>query len=213
MSYSYKEEIFNSITHGIGTLFGFISTALLLYKPIVMEDYQRIIAFSIYGICTISMFLSSTIYHGIQNRDLKKFFRVFDHSAIFLCIAGTYTPIFLIALDTTLSKVILGIIWLCAIIGIGLKIINYLRGSFDKRKALSLAMYLIMGWIAVFFIPQLVKSIGLGFFIYILVGGLLYSIGAYFYKNRKIKLNHGIWHIFILLATVSQFIAIYKYLR
>ncbi len=211
-AYSIKEEIWNSVTHGIGTLFAIISTAVLLYKPILEGDAIRIVAFSIYGLCMIAMFLSSTIYHAIQKVNVKRFVRVFDHSAIFLCIAGTYTPIMLLALNSTISRVTLGIIWTVAIIGISAKIANFKRGNFNKKKALSLALYLIMGWCSIFFIPQMVRNIGWGFFSYIVIGGVLYSVGAFFYKKKSIKLNHAIWHIFILLATISQFIGIYKYL-
>lgn len=207
-----SEEKLNSFTHLIGTILSILATVLLLRNGIEEKNFSKIISFGIYGLCMITMFLTSTIYHYIDKVKLKRFLRVFDHSAIFLFIAGTYTPILFLAIKNNMSKISLVLIWIITVLGILDKIKRYRNGSFNKNKKFSLGLYLVMGWLSILFIPQMVKNIGLQFFLFILLGGILYSIGAYFYNKNKLKFSHAIWHLFINLAVISHFIAIYKYL-
>ncbi len=208
--YSVKEEIANCITHGIGILFSIVALTILLIYAIWKDSTIDIVAFSIYGLCLVSMFTFSTLYHSFQREKLKKIFRVFDHSAIYLFIAGTYTPIVLLVLKGSLRIWVLTIIWLIAFIGITFKIITYNR--FDKYNVISLILYIGMGWMAIIMANQIIKNLSIDFFIWILAGGLIYTVGTIFYAIKRIPFNHAIWHIFVLAGSVVHFIAIFIYL-
>ena len=208
--YSKAEEVFNSISHGTGVIFGIVALTLLLIVAIRSGHVPSIIAFSIYGACIILMFLSSTLYHSITIEKVKKVLRVFDHSSIFLFIAGTYTPIAILVLQGSLRIVTLIGIWAIALAGIIYKVLTY--GKFDKYKKISLFIYLAMGWFGIFPIKSIINNTSINFFFWILAGGLLYSLGTIFYSSKKIKFNHGIWHIFVLAASVTHFLGIFKYI-
>lgn len=208
--YTVKEEIANGITHGLGVLFGIASLIALLVISMGKKDTISIVAFSIYGACLILMYLSSTLYHSIPNERAKKVLRVFDHSSIFLFIAGTYTPIALLTMNGNLRIGILVAVWSIAIFGVIFKIFTF--GKFDRFKALSLGLYIGMGWIAVFTIKPIIEMTSIGFFMWILGGGLLYTLGTIFYSIKKIPYHHAIWHLFVLAASVIHFVGIVIYL-
>lgn len=208
--YSKAEEIFNGISHGMGVVFGIVALTILLIISINKGDISSIVAFSIYGGCIILMFLSSTLYHSITIEKAKRILRVFDHSSIFLFIAGTYTPIALLALEGRLRIVTLVVVWAIALLGVAFKIITY--NKFDKFKIFSVLVYIGMGWIAIFPIKAIINATSINFFYWILGGGLLYTVGTLFYSNKKIPFNHGIWHIFVLAASITHFLGILKYL-
>lgn len=208
--YTLKEEIANGITHGLGVLFGIVSLVILLVLSIQKREAVSIVAFSIYGACLIMMFLASTLYHSIPFEKAKQILRVFDHSSIFLFIAGTYTPIALLSMTGGLRIGILTAVWTIAIGGVIFKIFTF--GKFDKFKAVSLSLYIGMGWIAVFTIKPIIQMTSLGFFMWILGGGLLYTIGTIFYSIKKIPYHHAIWHLFVLAASVLHFVGIIIYL-
>lgn len=204
--YSKKEEIANSLTHGLGVIFGITALIILLIYSIRAKDILSIIAFSIYGFCLILMYLSSTLYHSISNKKAKEILRVFDHSSIFLFIAGTYTPVALLSLEGSLRVGIMIAIWSIAIIGVIFKI--FTAGKFDRYKAISLIIYIAMGWLAIFTFKPIVRMTSLKFMLWILGGGLTYTLGTIFYSNKKIPYNHAIWHLFVLGGTVLHFIGI-----
>lgn len=208
--YNFKEEMANSITHGLGIFFGITALTLLLISSIKKGESLSIISFSIYGTCIILMYLFSTLYHSIPNQNIKKILRIFDHSSIYLFIAGTYTPITLLAMNGYLRIGILIAVWSIAILGITFKIITYKK--MDNFKKLSLGLYLGMGWIAVFTIKPIIQTTSLNFFIWILIGGLIYTLGTIFYSIKKIPYNHAIWHIFVLSASIVHFLGIFLYL-
>lgn len=208
--YSKAEEIFNGVSHGMGVVFGIVALTLLLIVSIGKGDIPSIVAFSIYGGCIILMFLSSTLYHSITIEKVKGILRVFDHSSIFLFIAGTYTPIALLALEGKLRLIILIGIWAIALSGVIFKIATY--NKFDKFKILSILIYIGMGWIAIIPIKAIINATSMNFFYWILAGGILYTVGTIFYGNKKIPFNHGIWHIFVLAASIAHFVGIFKYL-
>ncbi len=204
--YTVGEEIFNSVTHGVGVLISIALMVLLIIKS--LGNPQLIVANIIYGVCLMLMFLSSTLYHAITNTRAKKVLRYFDHSAIFLCIAGTYTPIIVKVLQGAEKVGFLVAIWLLALIGIGLKITVFRLNLAEKYKKQSLILYLIMGWISILLLKKIIEISGILSFILIVSGGVLYSIGVYFYVSKH-KYFHGIWHIFIILASIAQFLGIY----
>lgn len=208
--YNKTEEIFNGITHGIGVVFGIFALTLLLILAIRKGDIPSIVSFSIYGACIILMFLSSTLYHSITLDKAKSMLRVFDHSSIFLFIAGTYTPIVILTLTGGLRIGVLIGVWLIALSGVIFKILTY--GKFDKYKAVSLILYIGMGWIAIVPIKSIINATSINFFFWILGGGILYTLGTIFYGFKKIPFNHGIWHLFVLAASIVHFIGIYLYL-
>ena len=204
--YTKKEELANGITHGIGVLFGIVALTILLIMAIKKGSVPSIVSFSIYVACIILMFLSSTLYHSFTIDKVKKILRVFDHSSIFLFIAGTYTPIALLTLQGKLRIIILVGIWTIAVSGIVFKILTF--GKFDKYKALSLIIYIGMGWIAIIPIRHIINATSINFFYWILGGGILYTLGTIFYSVKKIPYNHAIWHIFVLVASVTHFLGI-----
>lgn len=208
--YTKIEEVINGITHGIGVIFGIVALTILLMMSIKKGDVPSIVSFSIYGACIILMFLSSTLYHSFTIEKVKKVLRTFDHSSIFLFIAGTYTPIAILTLKGNLRVGILIAIWGIAIAGVTFKIFTY--GKFDKYKALSLVLYIGMGWAAMIPIKAIVNATSINFFYWILGGGLLYTLGTIFYSVKKIPYNHAIWHLFVLAASVMHFLGIVFYL-
>lgn len=208
--YTIKEEIANTISHGLGVLFGIIVLIVLLAISIPKKKAVSIIAFSIYGLCLIIMYLSSTLYHWIQNTKAKRILRVFDHSSIYLFIAGTYTPIALLSMKGKIQVGIITAVWLIAVVGVFFKIFTI--GNFDKYKAISLIMYISMGWIALFTIKPIITMTSVNFMLWILGGGLAYTLGTIFYSNKKIPYNHAIWHMCVLGGTAFHFIGILLYL-
>ncbi|TJX14306.1 hemolysin III family protein [Tissierella creatinini] len=204
--YSKFEEIFNSVTHGVGVVFGIVALTKLLFIAITDRNVSEIVGFSIYGVCIILMFLSSTLYHSFTIEKVKQTLRVFDHSSIFLFMAGTYTPIVLLTLDGALRNIILIGAWAIAIAGVLFKILTY--GKYDKFKRASVIIYIAMGWFAIFPMKSIVNATSINFFYWILAGGLLYTMGTIFYSNKRIPLNHGIWHLFVLAASITHFLGI-----
>ena len=204
--YTIGEEIFNSVTHGVGVLIAIAFMVLLIIKS--QGNTPLILANIIYGVSLMLMFLFSTLYHAITNTKAKQVLRYFDHSAIFICIAGTFTPIIVRVLQGAQRVGFLVAIWLIALIGIILKITIFRKNLQEKYKKQSLILYVVMGWMSVLLMKKVIQISGMLSFILILSGGVLYSIGVYFYAKKR-KYFHSIWHIFIILASVAQFFGIY----
>lgn len=206
-SYTKKEEILNALTHYFGVIMGIVGLVIAIIAGVNLKSPLKITAFSIYGASIIIMYLSSSIYHTIQNEKAKRILRVFDHCSIFIMIAGSFTPVILLSFKGAFRIVFLSLIWAIAIFGIVFKTFTY--NKFDKYKKFSLFLYLSMGWLAIFALPQIYIHEGIKLIMFLAIGGILYSIGAYFYANKKIPYNHAIWHIFIILASVIQYLGIY----
>ena len=209
--YSLTEEIANSITHGIGVLFSVVTLTILLVFAIWKRSTISIVSFSIYGFCSICLYLSSTLYHSFQKKKVKMILRIFDHSSIFLFIAGTYTPVALLCLKGPWRIGILVAAWVIALLGIAFKILTYKK--FDKYKFISLILYILMGWLVVIAIKPMLQTVPSGFLMWLLAGGLFYTIGTIFYAIKKIPFNHAIWHLFVLGGSVMHFLGIFIYLR
>ena len=207
--YSVTEEVANSISHGLGMVFGIVGLVLLLVQAVGHgADALSITSLSIYGASMILLYLASTLYHAIPSERAKRALKTFDHCAIYLLIAGTYTPFLLITLRTPLAITLMAVIWTIALIGIVLKI------AFVYRfKRLSLATYLTMGWLSLIAIYPLAMSLATGGLVLLAAGGIVYSIGVVFYVNKRIPYNHAIWHLFVLGGTVLHFLAIYFYVK
>ena len=198
-----NEEIANTITHGLGFLLSLLGLFLLLSYNNPNNDIWRTVGFTIYGISLALLYLSSTLYHSSRVTRLKKIFRRFDHSAIFLLIAGTYSPIVLVALRDTWVIYLFILIWVMTVFGITGEFL------FTKRlKSLELIMYISMGWMAIVAIKPLLSLPGESFR-WILIGGLIYSIGVIFYKWDNLPYNHTIWHLFVLGGSISHYVAVF----
>lgn len=203
-------EIFNSISHGIGVIIGIVFLVLFILKGIALKDSAVLASYIVYGSAFIFMYACSTIYHAIPKSKAKSILRIFDHSAIFIFIAGSYTPVALYVLDGVQLIVFLTAVWLCALSGLLFKIITFRK--YDSLIKISTLLYLLMGWLAVFFIRPLIQDTSVPFLALIVAGGLLYSFGTYFYKRTAKLYNHGIWHLFVLSASLCHLVAIYFYL-
>lgn len=202
------EEIANSITHGIGAALATAALTILVVFAALKGDAWRIVSFAIYGSSLVLMYTSSTLYHSITNKKAKRYFRIMDHSSIFVLIAGTYTPITLLALrGTGWGWTIFGLIWGMAILGILFKLMFY-----GKLEKLSVVFYILMGWLAVVAIKPMLANLPTGLLIWIAVGGLSYTLGIIFYSWTKLPYSHSIWHLFVLGGSISHFFGILLYL-
>ncbi|WP_129598236.1 PAQR family membrane homeostasis protein TrhA [Anaerophilus nitritogenes] len=208
--YSLKEEIANSISHGIGIVFSIVVVTILLVYAIWDKNPISITAFSIYGFCSICLYVASTLYHSFQKERVKKILRIFDHSSIFLFIAGTYTPVVLLTMRGYWRIGILTGVWVIALAGILFKVFTF--NKFEKYKVVSLSLYILMGWIVVIAIKPMLEVVPMGFFMWLLAGGIIYTLGTIFYACKKIPYNHAIWHLFVLTGSVLHFVGIFKYL-
>ncbi|MDY3006510.1 hemolysin III family protein [Anaerococcus porci] len=212
IQYKKSEEITNIVSHAIGFILTLICFLPIIISAFKEEDYLKAVAFLIYMISIGLMFLSSTLYHSMTNPKLRTVFRAIDHGVIYLTIAGSYTPIILIGLRSVLSLVIFVAVWILAIAGILMNIIAFSKAKEEKISKISMIIYIIMGWLSLILFYQIIKHIGIGYLLYMILGGIFYTVGAYFYSNKKIKYNHAIWHIFILIATFTMFYGNYVYL-
>ncbi|MBK0099091.1 hemolysin III family protein [Erwinia sp. S63] len=205
--YSLAEEIANSISHGIGCIFGIVGLVLLLTQAVEMRaDTIAITSYSLYGGSMILLFLASTLYHAIPHQKAKPWLKKFDHCAIYLLIAGTYTPFLMVGLKSPLAQGLMAVIWSLALLGIIFKLTIA-----HRFKVLSLITYLSMGWLSLVVIYQLATKLSAGGVWLLAAGGIVYSLGVIFYVSRRIPYNHAIWHGFVLGGSVLHFCAIYFY--
>ncbi len=204
---SLGEEIANSVTHGIGAALSMVGLGVLVFIASTQGDGWRIVSFSIYGTTLFFLYLVSTLYHSFTNIRVKRLFRLLDHSSIFLLIAGTYTPVTLIPMRGPWGWTIFGLIWALAIAGIVLKI--FMLGKF---KILSVVLYVAMGWLIVVAVKPMLQMVPRGLIIWLLIGGLFYTLGLIFYATKKVPYFHAVWHLFVLGGSISHFVGILFYL-
>ncbi|MGP2412429.1 PAQR family membrane homeostasis protein TrhA [Yersinia sp. 2553 StPb PI] len=206
-AYPWAEEIANSISHGIGVVFGIIGLVLLLVQAVDSgADTKALTSYSLYGCSIILLFLASTLYHAVPHRKAKLWLQKFDHCAIYILIAGTYTPFLLVGLDSPLARGLMAVIWGLALFGVIFKL------AFAHRfEVLSLVTYLTMGWLSLIVIYQLAVKLEIGGLALLTIGGLLYTLGVVFYASKRIRFGHAIWHGFVLGGSVCHFMAIYLY--
>lgn len=202
--FTTKEEIANSITHGIGMLLGITALVLLAVKSSYVNSPLYTVSVVIYGISLIILYMNSTFYHGFPPSKVKDIFEKLDHSSVYLLIAGTYTPYCLIAIGGPLGITICAIQWGLAIIGITLKSI-----WIDRFVILHVLIYLGMGWTIIFFGRTIIASLNTVGFLLLLTGGISYSVGVLFYVFDWFKYHHLVWHLFVVLASVLHFFSIY----
>jgi hemolysin III len=200
---SVGEEIFNSVSHGIGTLLSIAALVLLVVFAAIKGNVWHIVSFSIFGTTLVLLYLASTLYHSFTKEKIKNLFARFDHAAIFLLIAGTYTPFLLTVLRGALGWTLFGIIWAVAITGVVIRSIYLTR-----FRKLMVGLYLAMGWMIVVAIGPLLKHVPGISLLFLLLGGIMYSVGVVFYAWRNLKYGHGIWHLFVLAGSILHFFAV-----
>jgi hemolysin III len=201
--YTVGEEIANSITHGIGTILSIVGLVFLIVYAAMNGNAWHIVSFTIFGSTLFFLYLASTLYHSLPNPTVKMVFRRIDHSAIFLLIAGTYTPFTLIHMRGMWGWTIFGIIWTLAITGITLKIFTITR-----FKKLSLVLYILMGWLCVIAFNEMITKIPTPSLTLLMIGGFLYTSGVVFYIWKKLPYGHTIWHLFVLGGSTFHFFSV-----
>lgn len=201
------EEVWNTITHGIGVILAVIATVFMLTYSVINGSALEILSSLIFGIGLISLYLASTFYHAARNPRKKYYLNKLDHLCIYLLIAGTYTPIMLVGLKGTWGWAMFISIWALVILGFIFKF-SHLR----KNEKISLSLYAGMGWLAIIAIKPLWDNLSAEALTYIGLGGLAYTIGIYFFVNDRIKFNHLIWHLFVLAGSAFHFSAVYFYI-
>lgn len=204
--YSPFEERLNVISHAIGVILGIVALVFLVVHASQNGTASHIVSFSIYGASIILLYLASTLYHISKKPKARKRLRIFDHAAIYVLIAGTYTPFALVTLEGVIGWTIFGLVWGFAAIGITLKL--FFTGKFDK---LSTLMYVFMGWLIIFAINPLLANLSSEGLFWLLAGGVAYTIGAVLYSIQKLPLNHAIFHVFVLAGSIFHFISVYSH--
>ncbi|MCK5682869.1 hemolysin III family protein [bacterium] len=206
IQYSPLEEKINIITHAIGLVLSIVALVLLVTRSSLYGNVWHIVSFSIFGTSLIILYAASTFYHSSKNPKLRKKLNIIDHASIYVLIAGSYTPFTLVTLNGTLGWVIFGLAWGLALTGVVLKI--FFTG---KYNLLSTLMYILMGWAIVFVIKPVIANLPFNGFLWLLTGGISYTIGAVLYSISKIKFNHALFHIFVLIGSFCHFISIFFY--
>lgn len=201
--YTLGEEIFNSVSHGVGTLLAIAGMVVLIVFSALKGDAWAVVSTSIYGATLTILYTMSTLYHSLTNNRAKRFFRIMDHNSIFLLIAGTYTPYTLVALRGGLGWTLFGIVWGATVIGIVLNSINL-----EKFKKISLICYIAMGWVIVMAIKPLIATLPQISLMFLLLGGICYTGGVVFYAIKKVRYFHSVWHLFVLAGSVLHYFSI-----
>lgn len=202
-TYSIQEERINAFSHGVGLIFAVVGLVYLLIRS---ESASAITSSAVYGVSLMLMFLTSTVYHSVSNVNTKQFFKLLDHSAIYLLIAGTYTPYLMVSVGGNLGWLAIIVIWSIALFGVVFKC--FARHRFPK---VSVITYLIMGWLAVLMIYPFYQSVpGVGLLL-LLAGGICFSVGVIFYVKKHIKYTHAIWHLFVIAGCACHYFSIYYF--
>jgi hemolysin III len=200
------EEIANSISHGVGLLLALVALPFLVLTAIEAGSVRFIVGVSVFGGTVILLYLASTLYHSITHEPAKRLFRLFDHTAIFLLIAGSYTPFALGVLRGPWGWSLLAAVWTLAVVGITLKIRKRTRHS-----RISIVLYVIMGWLAVVAVKPILALVPLPGITLILAGGIAYTGGLAFFAAHRLRYSHFIWHLFVIAGTTCHFFAVLWY--
>jgi hemolysin III len=204
--YSPIEEKINIVSHAAGFFLSIVALVFLVAHAIRHGDVWHIVSFSIFGTSLIILYAASTFYHSAKKQELRDKLKIIDHASIYVLIAGTYTPFTLVTLRGTIGWVIFGISWGLAISGIILKL--FFTG---KYNLISTLMYVLMGWVIVFAIKPLINNLPLNGLLWLIAGGISYTIGAVIYSIKQIKFNHAIFHMFVLAGSFCSFMSVFFY--
>lgn len=199
-----REELASSLTHGFGAVVAIAGTVLLVVRAALTGDPYRIVSFAVFGFTLILLYTSSTLYHAIRSHGAKRKLRLLDHLAIYLLIAGTYTPYTLAGIGGAWGWSIFGVIWGLAVLGVVFKLFFV-----GRLKRLSTLIYIAMGWIVIVAVVPLVRALEPVTLAWLLAGGLCYTAGTVFYLNRTLPFGHSIWHLFVLAGSVCHYLGIW----
>jgi hemolysin III len=205
-SYTRAEELTNSITHAVGLALSIAGLSVLVTLAATRGDVWRVVSFSVYGATLVVLYLASTLYHVIPGQRRKHVLRVIDHGAIYLLIAGTYTPFALVSLRGPWGWTLFGVIWGLALIGIVTKVF-----SIGRSPILGVGVYIAMGWIIVVVLKPTIAAVPPGGMAWLVAGGCAYTFGTVFYAWKKLPHHHAIWHLFVLAGSVCHFFAVLLY--
>lgn len=203
---SVGEEILNAVSHGAGALLAVAGTVLLVLRAKAYGGLVNLVSVTVFGASMVLLYLASCLYHALPPSKGKSVFQVLDHCSIFLLILGTYAPVSLVVVGGPLGWALFGVNLACALVGIVLNAVSLVRW-----KKLSLVLYLVMGWMGALAVPAMVGSLAPGGILLILLGGVAYTVGVAFYRQKDKPYRHGIWHFFVLAGTVFHFFAVYIY--
>jgi hemolysin III len=204
----YRGELFNSITHLVGTVFAVIGTSVMITLAAVYGPggARRMTALAVYGAMLVVLYLSSTLYHSLRGR-AKKVFHVFDHCAIYLLIAGTYTPFTLVVLEGAWGWALFGTIWALAIAGVVKDVFLH-----NRWRAVSVLLYVVMGWLVVIAFAPLQRALPAAAINWLIAGGVVYTAGVLFYAlSRHVIHSHGVWHLCVLGGSACHYVAVVRY--
>ncbi|MBA3987912.1 PAQR family membrane homeostasis protein TrhA [Aliidiomarina maris] len=201
--YSLGEEIANSVSHGIGALLSMVGLGFLIWLSVQYGDVWHVVSTAIYGTSLVLLYSASTLYHAIPHPKAKRVFQLLDHSMIFVLIAGTYTPFALVSLRGPWGWTLFGVVWGIAIAGIILETVKK-----ERIKWLSLSLYLGLGWMAIVVIKPMIDSVPSVGLLFLLAGGLSYSLGVVFYVRKQMLYHHAIWHMFVMAGSALHFCAV-----
>jgi hemolysin III len=204
--YSPLEEVLHASTHGVGILLSIAGLAVLVAFAAMNGNGWHVTSASIYGATLVLMYSASTLYHGVWHQRAKALLRRFDHAAIFLLIAGTYTPFMLVNLREQGGWILFAVIWALAVAGVILEFTGW-----RPFKRISLGVYLGMGWLVVFALEPLVEQVSTGGLVLLVAGGLAYTLGAVFYVRESMKYHHAIWHLFVLAGSILHYFSVLFY--
>lgn len=205
-NYSFGEEVAHSLTHGIGAIASIGALVVMLVWASRYGDGWHVASVAIYGSSLVLLYTASTLYHALPSPRLKYFFQQADHAAIYVLIAGTYTPFLLVNLRGAWGWSLLALVWSIAILGVVIELA--LR---ERKKWLSLSLYLGLGWMALIAINPMLDSVALGGLLLLLAGGLAYSLGVSFYVWKSLKYHHAVWHLFVLAGSVLHFLSVFYF--
>lgn len=204
--YQIVNEVLNAVTHGIGVGLSIAGLVLLVIRGIQLGGAMRITAYSLYGALLVIFYLASTLFHSLVFTRASHLFQIFDHCAIYLLIAGTYTPYCLVVIKGALGWTIFGVIWAMAILGVIYK--SLWLGKYQK---LSTIIYVVMGWFCILGFKPLYNGLGIHGFMLLVLGGVAFTLGAVIYSFKGIKFGHVIWHLFVLLGTILMYFSVLLY--
>ena len=198
------EEILNAISHGVGALLAIAGLVLLVVRAAKYGGAINVVSVAIFGASMIVLYLVSCLYHALAESKGKRVFQVLDHCSIFFLILGTYIPICLVNIGGALGWTVFGVNAACAVVGIVLNAVNMKRW-----KKLSMALYVVMGWMCLIALPSIYRSLNTIGFVFLVLGGVCYTVGILFYRQKEKLYRHGVWHFFVLAGTVFQFFTVY----
>lgn len=206
--FSLFEEIWHAISHGFGLFISTFGFGVLVTLSAISGDVTKILCSIVFGIGLITMYGASTLYHAIPQYKAKSFLQLVDHASIYILIASTYTPVTLIAVQGVFGWILFGIIWGAAALGIFLKFVY--PGRFE---IFSLILYAVMGWLIIFAWHPMIVHSGWLPMIFLFVGGIIYTMGIFFYARESMKLNHAVWHLFVLGGSIFHYFTVFLLIK